>query len=112
MNFEALTPGTTWPFRLKDSKGNTDVRIRQRLSVSTAETAVRAASEGVGATRVLHYQCADALRDGLLRIVLAEFEPGLLPVHMLHAQRGALPSKTKFFFDFAAQRLRERLKAL
>jgi len=86
--------------------------IRPRLSVSTAEAAVWAASKGVGATRVLHYQCADALREGSLQIILADFEMEPLPVHVLHAQRGALPTKTRFFLDFAVHRLREKLKVL
>jgi DNA-binding transcriptional LysR family regulator len=112
VNFEFLSPASAWPFRLKNGKGTADVPVRPRLSVTTAEAAVWAASEGVGATRVLHYQCADALRDGSLRIILADFEVEPLPVHLLHAGRGTLPTKTRFFLDFAAHRLRERLKSL
>jgi DNA-binding transcriptional LysR family regulator len=112
VNFEFLSPGSIWPFRSKDTKGATDVLIRPRLSVSTAEAAVWAASENVGPTRVLHYQCADALRDGSLRIILADFELEPLPVHLLHAGRGTLPTKTRFFLDFVAHRLREKLKSL
>jgi DNA-binding transcriptional LysR family regulator len=111
VNFEFLSPASAWPFRLKDAKG-ADVPIHPRLSVTTAEAAVWAASEGVGATRVLHYQCADAVRDGLLRIILADFEVEPLPVHLLHAGRGALPTKTRVFLDFAAHRLRARLTSL
>jgi DNA-binding transcriptional LysR family regulator len=112
VNFEFLSPSSTWSFRLKDGKGATDVPIRPRLSVTTAEAAVWAASEGVGATRVLHYQCADALRHGPLRIILADFELEPLPVHLIHAGRGALPSKMRVFLDFATGRLREGLKSL
>jgi DNA-binding transcriptional LysR family regulator len=112
VSFEFLSPASAWPFRLKEAKGTTDLPIRPRLSVTTAEAAVWAASEGVGATRVLHYQCADALRQGSLRIVLADFEVEPLPVHLLHAGRGALPSKMRVFLDFAAGRLRERLNSL
>src|SRR5262249_7665163 len=57
-------------------------------------------------TRVLHYQCADAINDGSLRIILANFEVEPLPVHLLHAARGALPAKLRVFLDFAAGRLR------
>jgi DNA-binding transcriptional LysR family regulator len=110
VNFEFLSPASSWPFRSKDA--TTDVPIRPRLSVTTAEAAVWAASEGVGATRVLHYQCADAVRDGSLRIILADFEVQPLPVHLLYAGRGALPTKTRFFLDFAAHRLRARLTSL
>ena len=112
VNFEFLSPASSWPFRSKDAKGTTDVPIRPRLSVTTAEAAVGAASEGVGATRVLHYQCADAVRDGSLRIILADFEVQPLPVHLLYAGRGALPTKTRSFLDFAAHRLRARLTSL
>jgi len=112
VNFDFLSPASIWPFRLKDAKGSTDVAIRPRLSVSTAEAAVWAAAEGVGVTRVLHYQCADAIHDGSLRIILANFEVEPLPVHLLHAGRGALPTKTRVFLDFAAHRLGEKLKSL
>jgi DNA-binding transcriptional LysR family regulator len=112
VNFEFLWPSSTWPFRLTAAKGVIEVPIRSRLSVSTAEAAVRAAIRGVGATRVLHYQCADGLRDESLRIILAEFELEPLPIHLLHARRGALPSKTRVFLDFATGRLREQLATL
>ena len=112
VSFDAVSRAATWPFRLRDAKGTTEVPIRPRLSVSTAEAAVWAALQGVGATRVLHYQCADALHDGSLRIILAEFELAPLPVHLIHAGRGALPSKMRVFLDFAAGRLRGRLSAL
>ncbi len=105
VSFDFLSPALAWRFRLKDGRRTSDVSIRPRLSVSTAEAAVWAAARGVGATRVLHYQCADALRDGSLRIILAEFEPEPLPVHLIHAGRGAL-------LDFAGGRLKERLTSL
>ena len=47
-----------------------------------------------------------------LRIILARFETEPLPVHLLHASRGAPPSKMRVFLDFAADRLRARLKSL
>lgn len=112
VNFEFLSPASAWPFQLKDAKGVADVLIRPRLSVSTTEAAVWAAIQGVGATRVLHYQCADALREGSLQIILADFEPEPLPVHLIHAARAALPTKTRVFLDFAASRIKAKLKSL
>ncbi|MFG1304777.1 LysR substrate-binding domain-containing protein [Xanthobacter autotrophicus] len=112
VNFDFLSPVPAWRFRMQDAAGTIDVPVRPRLSVSTAEAAVWAATEGVGATRLLHYQCAAAVRDGDLRIILADFEPEPLPVHLIHAERGTLPSKMRVFLDFAAERLRTRLKSL
>ena len=102
VNFELLSPASAWPY----------MPIRPRLSVTTAEAAVWAAAQGLGVTRVLHYQCADAINDGSLRIILANFEVEPLPVHLLHAARGALPLKLRVFLDFAAGRLREGLSSL
>src|SRR5262249_24302552 len=90
VNFEFLSPASAWPFRLKSTEGTTDVPIRPCLSVTTAEAAVWAAAQGLGVTRVLHYQCAAAIKDGSLRIILANFEVEPLP-----AGRGALPSKMR-----------------
>jgi DNA-binding transcriptional LysR family regulator len=111
VNFDVLSAASTWSFRSEDAKAMCEVPIAPRLSVSTAEAAVWAAAQGVGVTRVLHYQCAAALRDGSLQIILADFEPEPLPVHLIHAGRGALPSKTRAFLDFAAGRLRQKLAA-
>jgi DNA-binding transcriptional LysR family regulator len=111
VNFEFLSSVAVWPFRSHDGKRTTEMPIRPRLSVTMAEAAVWAASHDVGVTRVLHYQCADALRDGALRIILAGFEVDPLPVHLLHAGSGALPSKARVFLDFAVGRLRETLNA-
>jgi DNA-binding transcriptional LysR family regulator len=112
VSFDFLSPASAWSFRVEDGTGRLEALIRPRLSVSTAEAAVWAAVQGVGVTRVLYYQCADAVRDGSLQIVLAAFEPEPLPVHLMHAGRGALPSKMRVFLDFAAGRLRERLGSL
>ena len=112
VNFDFLSPNSAWPFRLRDSKGSVDVPIRPRLSVTTAEAAVWAAAQGVGVTRVLHYQCADAVRDGSLQIILADFEVEPFPVHLLHVGRGALPSKMRVFLDFVSDRLKHRLRNL
>jgi DNA-binding transcriptional LysR family regulator len=112
VSFEFMSPVTGWTFRTKTDKRMMDVPIRARLAVTTAQAAVWAAAQGVGMTRVLHYQCADAIRDGSLRIILANFEVEPRPVHLLHAARAALPSKMRVFLDFAADRLRARLKSL
>jgi DNA-binding transcriptional LysR family regulator len=112
VNFDFLSPNSIWPFRLSDAKGRMDLPIRPRLSVSSAEAAVWAAIQGVGVTRVLHYQCADAAREGSLQILLTDFELEPVPIHLIHAGRGVLPSKMRVFLDFAAGRLRERLSSL
>ncbi|MCO5056931.1 MAG: LysR family transcriptional regulator [Rhizobiaceae bacterium] len=112
VNFEFLSPTSSWLFQSTETGQSVDVALSPRLSVSTAEAAVEAAVQSVGATRVLHYQCAEQVRDGTLRIVLEDFEVEPIPVHLLHAARGTLPSKMRVFLDFAVPVLRAKLRSL
>jgi DNA-binding transcriptional LysR family regulator len=112
VSFEPFAPASSWSFRAKPGKRTIEIPIRPRLIVTTAEAAAAAAIHGVGVTRLLHYQCAGAVRDGQLRIILSKYEHEPLPVHLIHASRGALPSKIRVFLDFASVRLRARLKSL
>jgi DNA-binding transcriptional LysR family regulator len=85
-----------------------NIEIHSRLVVNTAEAAIAAAVAGVGLTRVLSYQVADAVAQGSLRIVLQCFEPPSLPVHVMHAGQRPLPLKLRAFLDFLIPRLRQR----
>lgn len=109
VHFDILSPAGRWSFNRGGSKP-VDVSARPRLTVSSADAAVAAACDGVGVTRVLSYQCARAVREGSLRILLEAFEPEPLPVHLIHAGRGAMPTKMRVFLDFAKARLRDRLR--
>jgi DNA-binding transcriptional LysR family regulator len=106
ITFETLNSGILWSFGGK--KGEM-VPVRSRLSVNTAEAAVDAAIAGVGVTRVLSYQAAQAIADGRLQVVLSSFEPAPVPVSIIYANQDMLPLKTRSFIDFAAPRLRSRL---
>jgi DNA-binding transcriptional LysR family regulator len=112
VSFESLPGAAVWAFRQPGGGGTIDVAVSPRLTVTTAEAAVWAAAQGVGATRVLHYQCAAAVSSGALRIILPDYESAALPVHLVHAARGILPLKMRSFLDFATERLRRGLEAL
>ena len=62
-----------WSFRV--GKAEVPATIRSRLVVNTAEAAVDASVAGLGITRVLSYQMADARRKGTLAVLLEKFEP-------------------------------------
>jgi DNA-binding transcriptional LysR family regulator len=102
---DAITFGSNWMF------GRETIALNERLSLNTAEAALDAAIAGLGVTRVLSYQAAQAVAAKKLRIVLADFEPEPLPVNLLRTEHGLLPAKTRAFFDFAVPRLRKALKS-
>jgi len=105
-----LAPPDQWVFH--DKGQEIAVAIRTRLIVTTAEAALDAAIAGLGVTRLLSYQAADAIRAGKLTRILRKFEPPELPVHLVHSEAKLVPPKLRVFLDFAAPRLRQRLAAL
>jgi DNA-binding transcriptional LysR family regulator len=102
-------PWPSWSFRNPRGGAALDVVIQPRLTVTTPEAAAQAAIRGVGVTRLLHYQVAQAVDRAEIQIVLADYEPEPAPVHLVHASRGHMPLKMRRFLDFSAPRLRETL---
>lgn len=101
---DAITFAEPWTFRRGER-----IAVHERLTVTTAEAAVDAAVAGLGVTRVLSYQSAQAVAQKKLRIMLAGFEPDPVPVHLLRSQQELVPAKTRAFFDFAVPRLKKAL---
>jgi DNA-binding transcriptional LysR family regulator len=107
ISFQGLMSSSSWSF----TKGRSDVSVavHSRLIVNTAEAAIDAATAGIGITRVLSYQVADAVAAGTLVVALEDFEPAPWPVSLVYTGQGLLPLKLRAFLDFAAPRLKARL---
>jgi DNA-binding transcriptional LysR family regulator len=109
VTFEPLSSSEHWIFPDPKSKREVRAPVRARLSVNTAEAAIDGAAAGLGVTRVLSYQVAQAVLDGRIQIVLSQYEPAPLPVSLIHAGHELTPLKVRMLLDFAAPRLRARL---
>jgi DNA-binding transcriptional LysR family regulator len=83
--------------------------IRSRLCVNTSEAAVLAAINGAGLARVMSYKMDSAMREGKLAIVLDEFEPEPLPVHILYPPHKPMPLKLRTFLNWMTPRLKDQL---
>ncbi len=99
-----VTPTADW--RLMDHGEPRIVKLQARMITTTNDAAVAAAVSGFGITRLLSYQVAEQLRDGLLKTVLTEFEPTPLPVHLVHREGRHASQKARAFLDLALERLR------
>jgi DNA-binding transcriptional LysR family regulator len=77
-----------------------------RLLTNASEVAIEAAVQGRGLARAMRYQVDAEVRAGRLQIVLAEFEPEPIPVHLVHVAGRMAPAKLRAFIDFAVERLR------
>jgi DNA-binding transcriptional LysR family regulator len=108
ISFELFASADAWRFKV--DADDLMVPIRSRLIVTTAEAAIDAAISGVGVSCILSYQVESALRSRQLELLLRPFEPAPLPVSFLYSSQGRLPLKLRALLDFAAPRLRERLR--
>jgi DNA-binding transcriptional LysR family regulator len=98
------TTHTDW--RLLDKGAPCPVRLHARMTTTTNDSALTAAVEGFGLTRLLSYQAQAHLRTGQLVAVLTAYEPAPLPIHVLHRQGRQAPQRVRAFLDLAIERLR------
>jgi len=77
--FEGIGATNEWRFA-----GGLAVRVAPRLAVNSADAAIAAAEAGIGITRTLSYQVAAPVAEGRLRLVLEDFAPPALPIHVVH----------------------------
>jgi DNA-binding transcriptional LysR family regulator len=99
---DRMTP--PWSFE-RDAKAYTH-RPRGTLIVNSSEVAIQAAVTGAGVTRALSYMVAADVAAGRLCILLEDFEPEPIPIHVLHREGRRAPARVRAFVDFAVTRLR------
>ena len=82
------------------------IRLQARMTTTTNDSAVAAVVGGFGLTRLLSYQVAEHLRGRRLKIVLSDFEPEPLPVHVVHREGRQASHRVRAFIDLAMARLK------
>lgn len=105
--FEGFQRFRDWPF-VEDGKTKS-IAVQPRFSVNTADAVIDATSAGLGISRVMSYQAADAVERGELSPILAPFWTEPIPVHLVYGQRQPQPLKLRAFLDFVTPRLQQCL---
>lgn len=96
--------GPPWSFGT--GKRAVFVRPNSRLLVNSSEVGIQAAVDGFGVTRALSYMVASEVKAGRLRVILSEFEPEPIPIHVIHRDGRHAAAKVRAFVDFAVAQLR------
>jgi DNA-binding transcriptional LysR family regulator len=110
ISFERVSSPTTW--RYWSDGVEIAVPLQSRLSISTIDAAVDAGLADAGIIRTMSYQIVHHLREETLFLLLEEYEPAPLPVHLIYDRHSRLPLKLRAFIDFVVPRLRDRLTAI
>ena len=103
VDFVNMTPGGEWAF---EGAAPARFRPKARLRVNGADVAIAAATAGRGITRVLSYMIAPELEAGTLELVLDDYGPPAVPVHIVHKEPGQTSARIRATVDHLAQGLR------
>jgi DNA-binding transcriptional LysR family regulator len=101
---DAGPPPIRW--RFEHDGAELEVAVKPLMLVNNLDTAIEAALSGWAMSRTLSYQIAPRVADGALRIVLPDFEPEPLPIHIVHQEGRRASAKLRSFVDFIVDRLR------
>ena len=104
IDFFNLSPTSEWGFQ-KDNR-RFGYRPQSRIHVNGADMAIQAALRGHGITRVLSYQIADEVKAGDLEVLLPDFIPPPVPVHVVRKEGGQPSGRVRATLDFLVDRLR------
>ena len=100
----SVSPTIEWKF--KDGSGIVTVRVKPRLTVSSNDAAIEAAVHNFGITRLMSYQVGSYITSGKLKIILTDFEPEPMPIHVIHREGRYASAKVRSFVDMIVANLR------
>jgi DNA-binding transcriptional LysR family regulator len=104
VHFHGFSSAPSWDFM--DKGRSLSVPIAGRFSCNHAATAVDACAEGLGFGRFLSYQVESLIEQKRLRVVLTEFEPAPIPVHLVFAHARLLSPRIQAFVDWMKAELK------
>jgi DNA-binding transcriptional LysR family regulator len=97
IHFTALGPAPQWTFTRRGEVHT--VPLAPCFVTNSADAAIGHAALGGGLTMALGYQVIEAVRAKRLRVVLEDFEPTPLPIHVLYPSTRLLSAKVRAFVD-------------
>lgn len=102
IHFTAIHSTPEW--RFMQDEHETRVSFVPRYVTNSAEAAIDHAERGGGMTMVLAYQVVDAVRERRLRVILEEFEPPPLAIHIVYPSTRLLSAKVRAFVELVRSR--------
>ena len=105
IDFVDSTPGSEWIF-VKDGESHA-FRPQSQLHLNSADPAIAAVVDGRGITQVISYMIAPQLKSRELEIVLKDYEPPAVPIHILHKEPGQTSARVRAVVDHLAESLRK-----
>ena len=98
--YTRLATGNRWHFAGRD--GPIVVDVSGRFRADNSEAVREAVLGGAGIAVVPTWLFPDEIEDGHVTILLEQFEPRQLPIHVVYPSRRQLPAKVRAMIDYLA----------
>lgn len=102
-----LNTGASETWRLREGNTPACVSVRGRFRSDNATARNEAAALGAGIILAPLWQVQTLLEEGRLDLILTEYEPQPIPLHLLWPAVPRLPRRTRVLADLLVARLRE-----
>lgn len=99
--YTRLDSVNVWNFSRRGQ--NYSVTVTGNLQCDNGDTLLEAALAGLGLLVLPHWMIHKYLDAGELEIVLQDYEPAPIPIHVVYSQRRYLPLKVRAFVEFIAE---------
>jgi DNA-binding transcriptional LysR family regulator len=103
VHFQGLSAAPVWNFA--DGRKAISVPVDGPFTCNQAATAVDACAEGLGVGRFLSYQVESLVAEQKLTIMLQEFEPPPIPIHVVFAHARLMTPRVRAFVDWMKETL-------
>ncbi|MDO6513992.1 MULTISPECIES: LysR family transcriptional regulator [unclassified Neptuniibacter] len=105
-----LKSHSEWAF--KETGKVHKISVSGPFKTNHIETALDACAQGLGYCQFLSYQVDQRIASGELTPVLESFEPDPVPVNLVYPHSRLLSSRSRYFIEWAAPRLKTRLSLI
>ena len=103
VNYVSRTTAKLFPFEFMVDGELQEVSIDGALSVFGAEIYSASAVAGLGIIQCPHYRMAELIEQGVMREILQETPPPLMPVSVLYPQNRHMSPRVRVFVDWLAE---------
>lgn len=102
----SINVGNAVLWNFEESRQSLKIKLQPRVVCNQNRLALEFAKQGLGVTRLMSYQVADALKSGQLIRILCDFENQPLPINIIDLQGRKANAKVRACIDMMTSTLR------
>jgi len=99
--YTRLTTGNEWHFQLPTG-GTAQITVKGNLQVDSSTAIREAVLSGLGIAVCPVWLLGDLIQSDRLTVILQDYQPTPLPIHMVYRRGRFIPAKVRCFIDYFA----------